>query len=237
MFPAQIAGFSFHGDAAGTDASLAARLSAVCPHGPVIALGATRPNLLVALARLGVATIALDPSRRALAAAKAVVTEAGFGDRVSLIVADPRDAIVPGGAQAALIPSLVLRALLTEQERAEMMQCLARIVGPEGSVCVDLERLPAWPDGESEQRLLRREPEGSWHWSNDAASGRVSLTWRQAGAADMEIVLAGISIADSLAELGRAGLVVAKACDAATGGEVGPDTERAWIVARPSRRR
>ena len=39
MFPPEIAGFSFHGDAAGTDDSLAARFSTQCSEGPALVVG------------------------------------------------------------------------------------------------------------------------------------------------------------------------------------------------------
>jgi methyltransferase family protein len=225
VLPPDFAAFTFQAGAAGGDESLAdAAVAAVGP-ARIVAIGAGRWGLIVALARRGARVTAIDPSRAVLAVARDAIRIAGLEDSVSLFAADPRDFVVPEGADGALVPSFAWRVLLTQEAQEQALGCLRRAIAPGGALCLDVDRLPASSTRETERTFLRDGPGGqTWWWRRDPARSLVRVTCEAPRTGAIDVDVSDVSPEASAALLERAGFDVERA--------PAPDAPRAFLVGR-----
>lgn len=205
MLPPDFAAFSFDAPPGTSDAALAEAVSGVAGDGArVCVAGAGRWSLLVALAARGLCVVAFDPSRIALRTARDGVEHAGVADRVTLFAADPRDVVVPGGVDVALVTSFSWRVLLTREAQEQMLECLARAVAPGGALLLDVDRLPQGTTAETERTFLRKGPGGqTWTWRRDPARAIVNVACESPRAGPIEVDLSDVT-PEASAELARA---------------------------------
>jgi SAM-dependent methyltransferase len=231
MLPPDFAAFSFHVDADGTDEALVDRtvasMGASLGGGAarVAVCGAGRWSLLLALARRGARVVAFDPSRLALRTARDAAEHAGVADRIEFFAADPRDVVIPGGVDGALVTSFAWRVLLTREAQAQLLECLHRAVAPGGALCLDVDRLPPATTAETEKTLLRRGPGGqTWWWRRDPTRSLVTVSCDAPRVGSVEVALSDATPESSAALLAAAGFDVEG--DAAAG------ATRAFLVGR-----
>lgn len=225
MLPPDFAAFTFQAGAAGGDDSIAASAVAAAGRGRIAVIGAARWSLLAALARRGVHVIAFDPSRAVLGIARDGIRHAGLADSVSLFAADPRDFVVPDGADGALVTSFAWRVLLTEEAQVQTLSCLRRALVPGGALCLDVDRLPPSSVRETERTFLRDGPGGqTWWWRRDPARSLVRVTCEAPRTGAIDVDVSDVSPEASAALLEREGFDVE--------GAPAPDAPRAFLVGR-----
>jgi hypothetical protein len=230
MLPPDFAAFSFHVDADGTDDALVARTvasigGASIGAGRVAVCGAGRWSLLLALARRGARVVAFDPSRLVLRPARDAADHADLADKIEFFAADPRDVVIPGGVDAALVTSFAWRVLLTREAQAQMLECLHHAVAPGGAVCLDVDRLPQSTTAETERSPLRRGPGGqTWWWRRDPARALVTVECDAPRVGPVEVALSDATPEASAALLSAAGFVVERDPD--------PAAVRAFLLGR-----
>ncbi len=229
MLPPDLAAFSFSLDRAGTDEAIAARAALALPSGRIVVAGAQRRSLLTALAVRGLDVIAFDPVRGVLPAARAAAERAGVAGKLTLFASDPRDFDIPGGCDAAVLPSSVWRLLTHADGRSSSLACFRRALRPGGALLVDCDALPGDPpaaplrDGPAQQR---------WTWSRGAAPGTVRVRCEAPGVAPFEVDLHDLSPAATADAVLAAGFSVESATNAGDLRPITPQSRRAWIVAR-----
>lgn len=231
MLPPDLAAFSFSLDRAGTDEAIAARATLALPSGRIVVAGAQRRSLLTALAERGLDVIAFDPVRGVLPAARAAAERAGVAGKLTLFASDPRDFDIPGGCDAAVLPSSVWRLLTHADGRSASLACFRRALRPGGALLVDGDALPGDPpaapaplrDGPAQQR---------WTWSRGAAPGTVRIRCEAPGVAPLEVDLHDLSPAATADAVRAAGFSIESATNAGDRRPLTPQSRRAWIVAR-----
>jgi SAM-dependent methyltransferase len=237
VLPPDLAAFTFSLDRAGTDDAIAARTALALPSGRVVVAGAQRRGLLTTLAGRGLDVVAFDPVRGVLPAARAAAERAGVADRLTLFAADPRDFDVPGGCDAALLPSSVWRLLTHADGRTSSLACFRRALRPGGALLVDCDVLPG--DAPDSPAPLRDGPgHQRWTWARAGFPGTVRITCDAPGVAPISIDLHDLSPAATADAVRAAGFSVAtietveSATNAADRRDLTPESRRAWIVAR-----
>jgi hypothetical protein len=227
MLPPDFAAFSFHLDADGSDEALAGRTVASMTDGAgrVAVCGAGRWSLLLALARRGARVVAFDPSRLVLRTARDAAEHAGLADRIEFFAADPRDVVVPGGVDAALVTSFAWRVLLTREAQEQTVQCLRHAIEPGGALCLDVDRLPPTTTAETDKTLLRHGPGGqTWWWRRDPTRALVTVSCDAPRVGSVEVALSDATPESSASLLRASGFDVED--DAAAG------AARAFLVGR-----
>jgi hypothetical protein len=225
MLPPDFAAFSFHVDPDGTDDALVSRTVAAVGAGRVAVCGAGRWSLLLALARRGARVVAFDPSRLALKTARDAASHAGVAERIEFFAADPRDVVIPGGVDGALVTSFAWRVMLTREAQSQMLECLSRAVAPGGALCLDVDRLPPSTTAETERTTLRGGPGGqTWWWRRDPARSLVAVGCDAPRVPPVEVALSDATPEDAAALLREAGFIVERDPD--------PAAVRAFLVGR-----
>jgi hypothetical protein len=229
MLPPDFAAFSFHSDADGMDDALADRTAKAVDAAPgvgrVAVCGAGRWSLLLALARRGARVVAFDPSRLVLRTARDAAEHAGLADKIEFFAADPRDVVIPGGVDGALVTSFAWRVLLTREAQTQTLECLRHAVEAGGALCLDVDRLPPATTAETEKTLLRRGPGGqTWWWRRDPARSLVTVGCEAPRVGPVEVALSDATPESSAAMLRAAGFDVE--------GDAAPGAARAFLVAR-----
>ena len=233
MLPPDLAAFTFSLDRAGTDPAIAARAASTIGKGRILVVGAQRWGLLTALAERGVYVTAFDAARSALSAARATVDRAGLGDRVTLYAADARDFDVPGGCDAAVVPSSAWRPLTHAASRAAMLACLRRALGERGTLFMDVDCVPA--EVPQADTALRDGPgRQSWTWRRGSANSTLIVTCAADGVAPRSIEVHDLSPEATAGELTAARFDVVSVTNASNRAPYSAASRRAWIVARPS---
>ncbi len=225
MLPPDFAAFSFSLDADGTDDALAARAYAAVGAGRVAVCGAGRWSLLHALARRGARVVAFDPSRLVLRTARDAAENAGLGDQIEFFAADPRDVVIPGGVDGALVTSFAWRVLLTREAQTQTAECLRHAVASGGALCLDVDRLPPSTTAETERTLLRAGPGGqTWWWRRDPARSLVTVGCDAPRVGPIEVAMSDATPEAAAALLRGLGFDVEDAAK--------PGAARAFLVAR-----
>jgi hypothetical protein len=234
MLPPELAAFSFGRDTAGSDEAIAARTAAAARIKRILVVGAGRPKLIQSLARMVDHVVSLDTSRGTLKATRAFLDEAGVSDSVTLFAADPRDFVVPDGADAVLVTSLNWRALTARNGRDQMLECAWKTLSPGGWLFLDVDRLPPSTTRETEKTLLRVGPERRrWWWWRDPTRELVTVRLEAPGAVEAEVELADVSPERAQIEIEESGFRIWRFADPSTGLEPTELSERVWIAAQP----
>jgi len=235
VLPPDFSAFGFDRGAAGADSALAARTIRACrEHGArgVAVGGAQRWALLAALAEAGLDVTAYDPSRAVLASARRGLATLGLAERVTLFANDPRDVEIPGGADAALVPSPLWRLLLHDEgQRCALRSLRAALRGP-ALLLLDVDRVPALRAGRV--TVLRRGP-GRQTWRARRAAGDVPAVFvscASPGVADVEVAMSAAQPEDAARLVAAAGFDVVSSVSATTGRTAGPRCARVFTVAR-----
>jgi len=225
MLPPDFAAFSFHLDPDGSDDVLADRAVAAAGAGRVAVCGAGRWSLLLALARRSAHVVAFDPSRLALRTARDAAEHADVADRIEFFAADPRDVVIPGGVDGALVTSFAWRVLLTREAQSQALECLRHALADGGALCLDVDRLPPATTAETERTPLRHGPGGqTWWWRRDPARSLVTVGCDAPRVGPVEVALSDATPESTAALLRASGFDVEG--DAAAG------AARAFLVAR-----
>lgn len=230
MFPWDLARFSFHEDAAGTADAVAARVSTCSRRGPVLVVGAGRPRLLVTLARMGISVIGVDSSRATLTRAREELEREGLLERATLFTADPRDMSVPGGAEAAIVPSLTWRAVVAREGRDQMLACIAKSLCGGGRLCLDLERLPPLPKDGGAVRIRKDQGGAVWSWRQGPHPAVVEVVRDHPPQPPEILELSAQSPEEAVDEVRAAGFRVETLCDPDTGTALVAASQRLWLV-------
>ena len=231
MLPPDFAAFGFVLDAAGTDAALATRAAAACRGAGasrITVVGAQRWGLVAEIARAGLDVVAFDASRAVLAQARDGIAGRGVAARVTLFAGDPRDAEIPGGTDAVLVPSAMWRLLLHAEAQANTLESLHRALRGPGLLLFDLDRVPALG---SEPAVLRTGP-GRQVWRAWRRSGAVRVTCSSPGVAEVPLDLSAMQPDEAIEAVRAAGFRVESAADAGDGSPLHAGIARMWLVAR-----
>jgi hypothetical protein len=231
VLPPDLAAFGFTLDAAGADAALAARTATACRRAGaarITVVGAHRWGLVAEIARAGLDVVAFDASREVLAHARDGLSGRGLAGRVTLFASDPRDAELPDGTDAALVPSTMWRMLLHPEAQSLTLDSLRRALRGPALLLLDLDRVP--PLG-ADPCVVRSGP-GRQTWRASRRGGVVRITCASPGVAEVPLDLSAAQPEDAVAMVRASGFRVESATDAGDGSELRPGSARMWLVAR-----